>query len=69
METGTQLKVSSNKLEKPGIVHVTPGLQGEWFIPGFIHCTTVVHSTICCWYIVAHVFLLTMTGIPMHFST
>ena len=37
METGPRLKVSSNRLEKPGIESATPGLQGEQFI----HETTV----------------------------
>ena len=36
METGTQLKVSSDRLVKPGIEPATPGLQGKWFI----HYTT-----------------------------
>ena len=29
METGLQLKVSHDKMEKPGIEHVSPGLQGQ----------------------------------------
>ena len=33
---GPQLKVSSNRLVKPGIEHETPGLSGE----RFIHYTT-----------------------------
>ena len=33
---GYSLKVSSHKLEKPGIEPVTPGVQGKWFI----HYTT-----------------------------
>ena len=37
METGPQLKVSSDRLKKPGIELVIPGLQGMWFI----HYTTV----------------------------
>ena len=37
MEMGPQLKVSSNRLEKPGIESATPRLQGEQFI----HETTV----------------------------
>ena len=32
MEIGPQLEVSSNRLEKPGIQPVTPGLHGEQFI-------------------------------------
>ena len=36
MESGPQLKVSSDRLVKPGIEPVTPGLQGKWFI----HYTT-----------------------------
>ena len=36
METGPQLKVSSDRLEKPGIEPATPGLQGKWLI----HYTT-----------------------------
>ena len=44
METGPQLKVSSDRLVKPGIKHVTPGLQGKWFI----HYTTVAPTTYVC---------------------
>ena len=36
METGSQLKVSSDRPEKPGIEPATPGLQGKWLI----HYTT-----------------------------
>ena len=36
METGPQLKVSSDRLVKPGIEPATPGLQGK----RFIHYTT-----------------------------
>ena len=36
METGPRLKVSSDRLVKPGTEPVTPGLQGK----GFIHYTT-----------------------------
>ena len=36
METGPQLKVSSDRLVKPGIEPATPGLQGKQFI----HYTT-----------------------------
>ena len=36
METGPQLKVSSDRLVKPGIDPLTPGLQGK----GFIRYTT-----------------------------
>ena len=36
METGPRLKVSSDRLEKPGIEPATPGLQGKWLI----HYTT-----------------------------
>ena len=32
METGPLLKVSSDRLVKPGIEPATPGLQGKWFI-------------------------------------
>ena len=32
METGQRLKVSSDRLVKPGIEPATPGLQGKWFI-------------------------------------
>ena len=32
METGPQLKVSSDRLVKPGIKPATPGLQGKRFI-------------------------------------
>ena len=38
METGPWLKVSSDRLVKPGIEPVTSGLQGKWFI----HYTTWV---------------------------
>ena len=37
MEIGPGLQVSSDRLVKPGIEPVTPGLQGKWFI----HYTTV----------------------------
>ena len=36
MEPGPEIKVPSDKLEKPGIESVTTGIQGEWFI----HYTT-----------------------------
>ena len=36
METGPRLKVSSDRLVKPGIEPATPGLQGK----RFIHFTT-----------------------------
>ena len=36
METGQQLKVSSDRLVKPGIEPATPGLQGK----RFMHYTT-----------------------------
>ena len=36
METGQELKVSSDRLVKPGIEPATPGLQGKLFI----HFTT-----------------------------
>ena len=36
METGPRLKVSSDRLVKPGITPATPGLQGK----RFIHLTT-----------------------------
>ena len=29
METGPRFKVSSERLEKPGFEHTTPGLQGK----------------------------------------
>ena len=32
METGPQIKVSSDRLVKSGIEPVTPGVQGKWFI-------------------------------------
>ena len=38
METGPWLKVSSDRLVKPGIEPATPGLQGKQFI----HYTTAV---------------------------
>ena len=40
METGPRLKVSSNRLVKPGIEPETPGLQGK----RFIHYTTAAPS-------------------------
>ena len=40
METGPQLKVSSDRLVKPGIEPATPGLQGK----RFIHYTTAAPS-------------------------
>ena len=42
METGPQLKVSSDRLVKPGIEPGTPGLQGK----RFIHYTTAAPITI-----------------------
>ena len=42
METRSQLKVSSDRLEKPEIEPATLGLQGKWFI----YYTTAV-SNIC----------------------
>ena len=41
METGPQLKFSSDRLVKPGIEPASPGLQGKWFI----HYTTVAPLT------------------------
>ena len=32
METGLRLKVSSDRLEKPGIKPAIHGLQGQWFL-------------------------------------
>ena len=32
METGPPLKVSSDRLVKPGMEPATPSLQGKWFI-------------------------------------
>ena len=40
METGAQLKDSSDRLVKPGIEPGTSGLQGKWFI----HYTTAAPS-------------------------
>ena len=60
METGPQLKVSSDRLEKPGIEPATPGLQGKWLI----HYTTAAPT-------VQYVFYLlfvrphTMSGIKI----
>ena len=42
METGPRLKVSSDRLVKPGIEPATPGLQGK----RFIHYTTAAPTTI-----------------------
>ena len=41
METGPRLKVSSDRLVKPGIEPVTPGLQGK----RFIHYTTAAPNS------------------------
>ena len=43
METGPRLKVSSDRLVKPGIESATPGLQGKWFI----HYTTAAPLFFC----------------------
>ena len=43
METGQQLKVSSDRLVKPGIEPATPGLQGK----RFIHYTTAAPEISC----------------------
>ena len=43
METGPRLKVSSDRLEKPGIELATPGLQGKWLI----HYTTAAPIFSC----------------------
>ena len=40
---GPQLKVSSDRMVKPGIEPVIPGLQGEWFI----HYSIVAPSVVC----------------------
>ena len=42
-ETGPRFKVSSERLEKPGIELTTPGLQGEWLN----HYTTEASVTGC----------------------
>ena len=44
METGPRLKVSSDRLQKPGIKPVTPGLQGKWLI----HYTTAAPINVLC---------------------
>ena len=41
METGLRLKVSSDRLVKPGTEPETPGLQGNWFI----HYTTAAPTS------------------------
>ena len=43
METGTRLKVLSDRLVKPGIEPATPGLQGK----RFIHYTTAAPTLVC----------------------
>ena len=43
IEMGSQLKVSSNRMVKPGIEPAIPGLQGEWFI----HYTIMAPSVVC----------------------
>ena len=43
METGPRLKVSSDRMVKPGIEPATPGLQGKWFI----HYTTAAPQPSC----------------------
>ena len=45
METGPRLKVSLDKLMKPGIEPGTPGLQGK----RFIHYTTVAPVELHAW--------------------
>ena len=47
METGPRLKVSSDRLVKPGIEPATPGLQGK----RFIHYTTAAPQLIYVCYI------------------
>ena len=52
METGPRLKVSFDRLVKPGIEPVTPGLQGKRFIhyttaapmSVYISCARTLHS-------------------------
>ena len=44
METGPRLKVSSDRLVKPGIEPATPGLQGK----RFIHYTTAAPRLVEC---------------------
>ena len=45
METGPRLKVSYDRLVKPGIEPATPGLQGK----RFIHCTTLAPNNKLYW--------------------
>ena len=45
METGPRLKVSSDRLEKPGIEPATPGLQGKWLI----HYSTAAPQDLVYW--------------------
>ena len=42
METGPQLKVSTDRVVKLGIESATPGLQGKWFIH-LIPVATLLH--------------------------
>ena len=42
METWLQLKVSSDRLVKPGIEPATPTLEGEWFN----HNTTAIPKAV-----------------------
>ena len=41
METGPQFKVSSERLEKPGIEITTPGLEGNWLNPYTTEATRI----------------------------
>ena len=54
METGPRLKVSFDRLEKPGIESATPGLQGKWLI----HYTTAAPMIFQLIKLFAHTFLI-----------
>ena len=53
METGPQLKVSSDTLAKPGIEPATPGLQGKRFIH-YITNSQRLHSVDVAYYDMFH---------------
>ena len=61
METGPQLKVSSNRLVKPGIETATPGLQGK----RFIHYTTAAPNIMVVGVQTVHVGTCTLIRLPV----
>ena len=67
METVPWLKVSSDRLVKPGIEPATPGLQGKWFI----HHTTatpISQSVIFAEVTVHHVHVLNCSILTLSFK-